>query len=149
MMQPCHLLLVEDNPGDVTLVREALRNTGCETSVVPDGEAALAYVRREPPYENAILPNLILLDLNLPGKDGHAVLRELKAEPEFLSIPILILTNSDDEGDVRNAYDGHANGYLVKPADLDRFISTIRRLSEFWRNVAELPPREAARKQGA
>lgn len=151
MTQPYHLLLIEDNPGDVKLIREALlqANFGTQLYAFSDGESALRFLRCEPPYQGAVRPDLILLDLSLPGKDGHAILAELKSSPEFLGIPILILTGSNEEHDVQKAYNHRANGYLVKPTDVDSFLKTVRGLDDFWRNVAQLPKRDVARKHGA
>ena len=149
MRRPYHLLLVEDYAGDAAIVYEAFGQAGFDTQLhtVSDAESALRFLRRQPPYESAVRPDLILLDLHLHGTDGYAVLRELKSSPEFLGIPILILTSSDAECDVQRAYQLGANGYLVKPAAIGDFMKKIRGLHSFWRNIALLPPRELANRQ--
>ncbi|MFN3323479.1 MAG: response regulator [Bryobacteraceae bacterium] len=135
------ILLVEDNPGDVRLTREALRESTvpCRLTVVPDGEAALKYLRREGVYTDAVRPDLILLDLNLPRKDGREVLCELKRDDDLRQIPVVVLTTSMAEQDIFKAYDLHANCYLQKPVDLDRFLSIVRAIENFWLTVVKLP----------
>lgn len=137
------ILLVEDNPGDARLAQEALKE-GRMTSrlkVVVDGVEALAYLRREGQYTAAPRPNLILLDLNLPRKDGRQVLAELKADEDLRRIPVVVLTTSQAEQDILRSYDLHANCYITKPVDLDRFISVVRSIEEYWCSVVTLPPR--------
>jgi CheY-like chemotaxis protein len=137
------ILLVEDNPGDARLAQEALKE-GRMTSrlrVVVDGVEAMACLRREGPHANAPRPDLILLDLNLPRKDGRQVLAELKADPDLRRIPVVVLTTSQAEQDVLRSYDLHANCYITKPVDLDRFISVVRSIEEYWCSVVTLPPR--------
>lgn len=138
---PFELLLVEDNPGDVYLTKEAFRE-GCiplRLSVVGDGEEATRYLRREAPYQNAIRPDLVLLDLNLPKKDGRELLAELKADPELRQIPVIILTTSESQQDVWRAYRLHANCYLTKPFEADTFMEKIRSIEDFWLSIARLP----------
>ncbi|ARJ67871.1 response regulator [Magnetospirillum sp. ME-1] len=137
------ILLVEDNPGDARLAQEALKE-GRMTSrlkVVVDGVEAMSFLRREGPYAGSPRPNLILLDLNLPRKDGRQVLAELKADEDLRRIPVVVLTTSQAEQDVLRSYDLHANCYITKPVDLDRFISVVRSIEEYWCSVVTLPPR--------
>lgn len=138
-------LLVEDNPGDVRLTREALKESKLRNnlSVVGDGEEALAFLRRQPPYENAPRPDVILLDLNLPRKSGREVLAEIKADPDLKRIPVVVITSSEAEQDILASYDLHVNCYVTKPVDLDQFIKVVRSVSEFWLTIVRLPPAEA------
>ncbi|RMD80069.1 MAG: response regulator [Gammaproteobacteria bacterium] len=140
---PAEVLLVEDNPADARLTREALREAGLRgrIHVVEDGVGALGFLRREGAYARAPRPDLVLLDLNLPRKDGREVLREIKADPELRSIPVVVLTTSCSEEDVLLSYQLHANCYVTKPADLDQFLETLRSLQGFWLRVARLPRR--------
>jgi CheY-like chemotaxis protein len=135
------ILLVEDNPGDARLLREALRQNGmrCRLYVVEDGEEAMHYLRRVEPYENAERPNLIFLDLNLPRKDGREVLAEVKADPDLRRIPVIVLTTSEADRDVFRVYDLHANCYIQKPGDLDRYMEVIRSCEHFWFSIVRLP----------
>lgn len=135
------ILLIEDNPGDVRLMREALRDSGLDVAieVAPDGDEALRFLNRETPHENARRPSLIFLDLNLPKGTSKDILRYIKGSPELRSIPIAVLTSSDADRDIREAYDLHANCYLRKPVDLDSFIATISSAMKFWLGVACIP----------
>jgi two-component system, chemotaxis family, response regulator Rcp1 len=135
------ILLVEDNPGDVELTREALLESKLHMrlSVVVDGVEALAFLRREGAYADAPRPDLILLDLNLPKKDGRAVLGEIKEDRALRNIPVVILTSSQAEQDIVRAYDLHANCYVTKPVDLDQFITIVRSIESFWLTVVKLP----------
>ena len=135
------ILLVEDNPGDVELTREALLESKIhmQLSVVPDGVEALAFLRREGRYADAPRPDLILLDLNLPKKDGRTVLGEIKQDRSLRHIPVVILTSSQAEQDIVRAYDLHANCYVTKPVDLDQFISIVQSIEQFWLTVVKLP----------
>jgi len=137
------ILLVEDNPGDVRLAREAFLEAGTpvEVTAVPDGIEALAYLRREVPYADAVAPDLILLDLNMPRKDGRQTLAEIKQDPALRAIPVLILTTSQAESDIARCYDLHANCYIAKPVDLDQFLSIVQSIERFWFDTAILPPR--------
>jgi CheY-like chemotaxis protein len=137
------ILLVEDNPGDVELTREALDEAKVRNNlrVARDGVEALAFLRREGEHAGAERPDLILLDLNLPRKDGRAVLAEIKADPDLRHIPVVILTSSQAEQDIVRAYDLHANCYVTKPVDLDQFIHIVRSIEQFWFTVVKLPPR--------
>jgi len=134
------VLLVEDNPGDVRLTREALGETGrnLTLSVVNDGLDALRFLRREAPYEDAPRPNLILLDLNLPKKDGREVLEEIKTDDELKLIPVVVMTTSDAHADIRRAYRLHANCYVTKPADFDAFVGLVKSLEQFWLATAKI-----------
>jgi chemotaxis family two-component system response regulator Rcp1 len=135
------ILLVEDNPGDVLLTQEAFREgrLAHRLSVAEDGEEAIRFLRREGQYANAPKPDVILLDLNLPKKDGRELLAEIKEDPALRYIPIIVLTTSDAEQDVWRAYKLHANCYLTKPVNLDDFIRKIRSFEDFWLTVVRLP----------
>jgi len=136
------MLLVEDNPGDARLAAEAFKEGGSQTRlhVVQDGIEALAYLRREGRYQNATRPDLVLLDLNLPRKDGREVLAEIKQDPTLKRLPVIVLTTSQAESDVVRGYELHANCYIVKPVDFDRFISVVKGIESFWRTLVRLPP---------
>lgn len=140
--RPVEILLVEDNPGDVRLTREALKEGKVRNnlSVVTDGVEALAYLRREGKYAEAVRPDLILLDLNLPRRDGREVLAEIKADTRLRLIPVVILTSSQAEQDIARAYDLHANCYVTKPVDLDQFIKVVNSIEDFWFAIVKLPP---------
>lgn len=142
-LHPVDILLVEDNPADVRLTIEALKESRVLTNlhVVNDGVAAMAFLRREGEYKNAPHPDLVLLDLNLPRKDGRAVLAEVKGDPELMRIPVAVLTTSQAEEDVLRSYDLHANCYVTKPVDLDQFMHVVRTINEFWLTIVKLPPR--------
>jgi CheY-like chemotaxis protein len=135
------ILVIEDNPGDIRLMKEALRDTqfNITLQIAMDGEQALKYLRQEPPYEDGRRPSLIFLDLNLPRGTSKDVLRHIKGDESLRSIPVAVLTSSDAERDIREAYELHANCYLRKPVDLDSFISTIRSTLTFWMGVACIP----------
>jgi len=138
---PVEILLVEDNPGDVRLTREALKEGKLcnHLHVVRDGVEALAFLRREGKYTYAPYPDLVLLDLNLPKKDGREVLAEIKADPELKRIPVVILTTSQAEQDILKTYDLHANCYITKPVDLEQFITVVKTIQDFWFSVVRLP----------
>jgi two-component system, chemotaxis family, response regulator Rcp1 len=138
---PVKILLVEDNPADVGLVEEAFQDgrLQCCLDVAQDGVAALEYLRRVQAQGKAHLPDLILLDLNLPKKDGREVLGEVKADPALREIPVIVLTTSDDEADVHRAYGLHANCYLTKPVEFDDFIRKVRSIEDFWLTFVRLP----------
>jgi chemotaxis family two-component system response regulator Rcp1 len=141
------VLLVEDNPGDVRLTKEALKEGRLlnNVNVVGDGIEALLFLRRQDKYEQAVQPDLILLDLNLPKKDGREVLAEIKADPNLRRIPVVILTTSSAEEDILKTYDLHANCYVTKPVDLDRFMGVVKSIEDFWVSVVKLPSDEAER----
>ena len=137
------ILLVEDNAGDVRLTREALREGGIdvELAAVPDGEQALAYLRREGEHADAPRPDLVLLDLNLPKKNGLEVLEEIRADEDLRRLPVVMLTTSASARDVAACYDRGVNCYVVKPLDLDEFTRLIQAIHSFWFETAQLPPR--------
>jgi CheY-like chemotaxis protein len=137
------ILLVEDNPGDARLAQEALKEgrMSSRLKVVVDGVEAMSFLRREGEFAEAPRPHLVLLDLNLPRKDGRQVLAEMKADPELRRIPVVVLTTSQAEQDILKSYDLHANCYITKPVDLDRFITVVRSIEEYWCSVVTLPPR--------
>jgi chemotaxis family two-component system response regulator Rcp1 len=141
---PIEILLVEDNPGDVRLAIEALKEAKVHNrlSTVADGEAALNFLKRKPPYIDSPRPDLILLDLNLPRKSGREVLAEIKGDPELKRIPVVILTTSQAEEDIVKANNHSANSYITKPVDLDQFIKVVRSIEEFWLTIVKLPRRE-------
>lgn len=143
MKRKFEILLVEDNPGDVRLTTEALRETGIDhvLSAAIDGVEALAFLRREGSFSEAPRPDLVLLDLNLPRKDGREVLAEIKQDPRLRRIPVVVLTTSRAESDVTRCYDLHANCVLTKPLDFEKFVGTIASLSDFWFSTATLPAR--------
>ncbi len=138
---PIEILLVEDSPGDVRLTREGLREAKVRNRLhaVSDGEEAMAFLRREGKYADAVRPDLILLDLNLPRKDGREVLAEAKSDPDLRRIPVVILTSSTDEADVLRAYDLQANCYVTKPVDLGGFIEAVKAVEGFWLEFVKLP----------
>jgi CheY-like chemotaxis protein len=137
------ILLVEDNPGDVRLVRESLSQDDLASTlhVARDGVEALRFLRREAPYADRPRPDMVLLDLNLPKKDGREVLQELKADPDLCRIPVVVFTTSTADGDVLRSYDLHANCFVTKPIDLDEFMMSVRAIAEFWLSTACLPGR--------
>jgi chemotaxis family two-component system response regulator Rcp1 len=140
--RPVEILLVEDNPGDVRLTRETLKESKLlnHMSVASDGVEAMAFLRCAGPYAAAARPDLILLDLNLPKKDGRQVLAEIKADEQLRRIPVVVLTTSSSEQDILQAYDLHANCYITKPVDLDQFSSVVRAIEAFWFALVKLPP---------
>jgi chemotaxis family two-component system response regulator Rcp1 len=143
---PVEILLVEDNPGDVRLTQEVLREGKVRNTlrVAGDGEQALAMLRREGAHRDAPRPDVILLDLNLPKKDGRAVLAEIKSDPLLHRIPVVILTTSKAEEDVLKSYELNANCYITKPVDLDQFINVVRMIEDFWLTIVVLPPTVAS-----
>ena len=143
--QPVEMLLVEDDPGDVYLTRELLTQEKVVVNlhVVGDGVEALAYLRREGPYRNAVRPDVVLLDLNMPRKDGREVLRDLKQDDHLKVIPVVVLTTSDAEGDVLKSYQLGANCYVTKPVGLAQFARIVSVIEDFWFTVVRLPTRQA------
>ncbi len=135
------VLLVEDDPGDVLMTREAFEHHKIRNKlhVVADGVEALQFLRREGPHAGAPRPGLVLLDLNLPRKDGRQVLAEIKSDDSLRSIPVVVLTTSEAEEDILRSYDLHANAYVTKPVDFDRFIDVIRQIDDFFVTVVKLP----------
>jgi len=140
-MEPIEILLVEDNPGDARLAKEALRDSKLKNNlyVVEDGIEAMKFLRAENPYEKAIRPDLILLDLNLPRMDGREVLKAIKSDERFKRIPVVILTMSNAEEDILKSYNLHANCYITKPIDLDQFIKVVQSIEDFWLTIVRLP----------
>jgi two-component system, chemotaxis family, response regulator Rcp1 len=138
-----NVLLVEDNPADVRLTQEAFRdgNVNASLSVVKDGVEAMSCLRRLGQYGSAARPDLILLDLNLPRKNGREVLAEIKADDDLKRIPVVVLTTSDSDTDVLNAYNLRANAYVVKPIDMAKFSEALKRIEQFWFSTVELPSR--------
>lgn len=139
--RPIEILLVEDNAGDVRLIREALKDGKLmnRLHVVGDGIAALRFLRREGSHEAAPKPDLVLLDLNLPGKDGHDVLMEMKEDQGLRAIPVVILTSSAEEQDILRAYEHHVNCYVTKPVGLGDFMHIVKMVEDFWLSIVELP----------
>jgi len=139
------VLLVEDSPGDVRLTREALKDAKVHVNlhVAPDGAEAMAFLRREGQYGSVPRPDLILLDLNLPKKDGREVLAEIKESPSLKSIPVVILTTSASEADILRSYRLHANCYITKPVDLEGFLQVVHSIDNFWLSVVKLPREES------
>ncbi len=141
LVRPVEILLVEDNPGDVRLTMEALKEAKVinHLTVLKDGVEALAFLRRQGQYAKAARPHLILLDLNLPKKDGREVLAEIKADDKLKRIPVVVLTTSQDEQDVLKSYHLHANCYITKPVDLEQFITVVKSIEGFWLGIVVLP----------
>jgi CheY-like chemotaxis protein len=137
------VLLVEDDPGDVVMTQEAFEEHKVRNrlSVVSDGAEALAYLRREGRYADAVRPDLILLDLNLPRTDGREVLAEIKDDADLRTIPVVVLTTSEAEEDILRSYDLHANAYVTKPVDFECFIEIVRQIDDFFVSVVKLPNR--------
>ena len=140
---PIEILLVEDNPDDACLTVDALQEGRVKNNVrvIEDGVSAMAFLRREGRYASAPRPDLILLDLHLPRKDGREVLAEIKQDPSLRRIPVVIMTSSDDEKDILSAYNLHVNCYVTKPVDLDQFIGVVKSIEHFWFTIVKLPPR--------
>jgi CheY-like chemotaxis protein len=135
------VLLVEDDPADVLITREAFENSQDHTlTVVPDGVEAMAYLRREAPYGEALRPDLLLLDLNLPRKPGREVLADIKTDPWLRMIPVVILTTSEAEDDIVASYQLHANAYVIKPVDFEQFAASVRKIGDFFLSIARVPP---------
>lgn len=136
------ILLIEDNPADARLTMEALRDANVKNNlhVMTDGVEAMSFLRREGKYSDAVRPDLILLDLNLPKKNGHEVLLEIKADKSLMRIPVVMLTTSSAEKDILAAYDRHVNAYVTKPIDLNDFFTAVKGLEDFWLSIVRLPP---------
>jgi CheY-like chemotaxis protein len=139
--KPVEILLVEDNEGDVGLVEEVFEDAKIRNSlhVAEDGEEAMLFLNKEKPFANAPTPDIILLDLNLPQKDGREVLEEIKTNDKLKRIPVVVLTTSKAEEDIVKSYDLHANSYITKPVDFDQFIRVIKSIEDFWLEVVRLP----------
>ena len=144
--QQVEILLVEDNPGDVRLTQEALREAKMlnNLSVVRDGEEAMEFLRQEDTYEEAARPDLVLLDLNLPRKDGRQVLAEIKADESLRRMPVVVLTSSDAEQDIFKSYDLHANCYITKPVGMNEFVTVVKSIEDFWFTIVKLPGMDEA-----
>lgn len=140
--KPIEILLVEDNPGDVDLTRNALENSKMRITlhVVGNGEAAMAFLQSRGSNADAPRPDLILLDLNLPRKDGREVLAEIKSDEDLKRIPVVILTSSKDEEDILKSYNLHANCYITKPIDINQFFKVVKSVENFWFSIVKLPP---------
>ena len=142
-VQPIEILLVEDNPGDVRLTQEALRDAKVQNrvSVVQDGVEALEFLQRQGGFADAPRPDVILLDLNLPRKDGREVLAVVKSDPDLRRIPVVVLTTSEADEDILRAYNLNANCYITKPVDFDQFFKVIHSIEDFWFSIVKLPPK--------
>jgi len=141
--KPIEVLLVEDDPGDVLMTQEALADykVANRLTVVTNGEDAIAYLRKQGQFADVATPDLVLLDLNLPRRDGREVLRDVKGDPDLRRIPIVVLTTSEAEEDVFASYDLHANAYVRKPVDFEQFVAAVRAIDDFFITVVKLPPR--------
>ena len=141
-MMAVEILLVEDNLGDIRLTQVALKDSKIANTlnVVKDGVDALAYLRREGPFANAVRPDIILLDLNLPRKDGREVLEEIKADESLRRIPVVVLTTSSADEDIIRSYNLHANCFITKPVDLNSFVTIVKSIEHFWFLIVKLPP---------
>ncbi len=146
-LTPIEILLVEDNPGDARLAKEALKDSKLLNNIhhVVDGEQAIQFLRQEGDYQDAVRPDIVLLDLNLPRKDGREVLADIKNDPDLQTIPVVVLTTSEAEQDIVQSYKLHANCYITKPVDLDKFLQIIDSLQDFWLSIVRLPSHAAAR----
>ena len=140
-MHEIHILLVDDNEGDILLTREALEEAKIinRISVAYDGMEALQFLKKAPPFLNGDIPDLILLDINLPKMDGNEVLSIIKNDPVLRRIPVIMLTTSSSEKDILTSYDNHANCYITKPVDLERFMQVVRTIEDFWISIVKLP----------
>lgn len=139
--RPIEILLVEDNPGDIILTKEAFAEAKIKNNIhiARDGEEALLYLNRHSGFEKAVIPDLILLDLNLPKIDGREVLDNIKSDESLCHIPVVVLTSSESEQDILKTYELHANSYVVKPINLEQFVSVISAIENFWFTVVTLP----------
>jgi len=137
------ILLVEDNPADVRLTQESLKEVKMSNTlhVVEDGVEAMEFLRKEGKFVDAVRPDLVLLDLNLPRKDGREVLKEIKEDDDLKRIPVVVMTTSDDEQDVLRSYNLHANCYIKKPVDFNQFIAVVKAMDDFWLTIVRLPPK--------
>ncbi len=140
---PSEILLIEDNPGDVRLTLEGLKSDKININVVNDGAEALVYLRKKGSFSSSPRPDLILLDLNLPKKNGHEVLTEIKNDPDLKRIPVVIMTGSQAQEDIIKSYKLHANCYVTKPVDVDQFLKVVKTIQEFWFTIVKLPQNES------
>jgi CheY-like chemotaxis protein len=140
------ILLVEDNPADARLTREAFIDSKMANTLhhVRNGDEAMAFLNRKPPFADAPRPDVVLLDLNMPGMDGRAVLAEMKSDPQLKTIPVVVLTTSEAEEDIARSYELHCNCYVTKPVDFDKFVSIVQAIDDFWVSVVRLPPQPQA-----
>ncbi len=140
-MKPVEILLIEDNEGDILLIEEALEEGRIvnRLQVLRDGEAAIQYLRKQGAHARAILPDLILLDINLPKKNGHEVLQAIKTHPDTRRIPVVMLTTSSSEEDILKSYDHYANCFITKPVDVGNFLGAVNQIEEFWLQLVRLP----------
>jgi CheY-like chemotaxis protein len=140
-MESIHILLVEDNEGDIVLTTEALQDGKIKNSlsVVRDGKQAIDYLNKENGYEDSKDPDLILLDINLPKINGHEVLKRIKNNPDLVHIPVVMLTTSSDEMDIKKSYENHSNCYITKPVDINNFLEVISSIEKFWISIVQLP----------
>lgn len=140
-MQQIHILLVDDNEGDILLTREALDDARIinKISIAYDGIEAISFLKKRPPYRETETPDLILLDINLPKMNGTEVLSIIKNDPDLKRIPVIMLTTSSAEKDILDSYDNHANCYITKPVDLERFMDVVRTIEDFWISIVKLP----------
>ena len=143
-IKPFYILLVEDNLGDVRLTQEALKESKLyhELYVAMDGEEALEFLHQEGKFKDALNPDFILLDLNLPKKNGREVLAEIKTDPKLKQIPVVILTTSEADIDIERCYELHANCYITKPVEFEKFLEMIKKVEDFWLSIVKLPGRE-------
>ena len=141
IIKPVEIFLVEDSQGDIDLIREVLEESKLKNTltVAVDGEEALNYLKRKGRYANATRPDLVILDLNLPKKDGREVLAEMKSSPDLKSIPVVIMTTSREEEDILNMYNLHANCYITKPIDFEQFTKVVKSIEDFWFTIVKLP----------
>jgi CheY-like chemotaxis protein len=141
MNKAIEILLVEDNPADIKLTQVALKRTKISNNinVVRDGDEAISYLRKQGEHANAVRPDLILLDLNLPRKSGHETLLEIKSDEQLKTIPVVILTSSDDQHDISRTYSNHANSFITKPVDLAGFVEVVTSIENFWFTIVTLP----------
>lgn len=143
-MKPIHILLVEDNEGDILLTTEAFEEAKIlnTISICRDGQEAIEFLNKEGPYEEAGSPDLILLDVNLPKKNGHEVLQYIKSHKDLKLIPVIMLTTSMSEKDISRSYENHANCYITKPVEVDNFLNVIASIESFWIKIVQLPPKK-------
>ena len=143
-MKPVNILLADDSQADADLIHEALLENRFYANFyhVADGEQAMAFLRHESPYTDAVTPDILLLDLNMPRKSGHEVLAEIKTDPDLCWLPVVILTTSTAQSDLVDTYAHHANAFLTKPMDFNEFMGLIRRLGDFWLAAVKLPPHD-------
>ena len=144
-LKPIDILIIEDNGGDLRLIREVLDESKISNQIfaVRDGEEALDFLFRRGKYSNAISPDLIILDLNLPKIDGREVLAEIKVDPELKKIPVVVMTMSQSDEDILKVYSLHANCFVTKPIDLDQFIKVVKSIEDFWLTIVKLPPKNS------